>query len=330
MNTRLLGVKLRAIVGDQMSIRRPSGSAVEVGQPDEIGIGAAVVAGDEAWVLVEGRQERALGIGLAWMQRKGAQRLHLLASDGAGALARRASHFTIDVDVWHVEDREISPAAEELLSSERQPHPAHLEFGDRIVESGADLVVEHGVVCGEVVGLEVCRVVDDPVTGLPRLEVGVGVHDREAFALMHGDTPVVESLRRIVDVVGRHRRPGADPHPLNRLAAERALRHRIVLEPGVIGASSLRLASAASIRTNVKDAAPCAALGETTEGEPMVAVFSTGIDLDVVPAAADIRAWHGLHDARLVVIVPERDASPVTIRLAEALRHQASVVGTRI
>ena len=57
--------------------------------------------------------------------------------------------------------------------------------------------MEHGVLLGEVDGLEVCRVV--LVDGVAHLEVGVGRHDREAFALMHGDVPPAEAL---VGVVG--------------------------------------------------------------------------------------------------------------------------------
>ena len=59
------------------------------------------------------------------------------------------------------------------------------------------MVVEHGVVTGEVRGLEVCRVVDDRTTGDGvRLEVGVGAHDREAFAIIHGDVPDGRGPRR--------------------------------------------------------------------------------------------------------------------------------------
>ena len=69
------------------------------------------------------------------------------------------------------------------------------------------------------------------------------------------------------------------------------------------------------------------ALGEDPDGEPVVVVCSTGIDLDVVPWAADARAALTGQAARLVIVVPERDASSITIALAAALRHPATVVG---
>ena len=91
--------------------------------------------------------------------------------------------------------------------------PAHLELVPVIEAGGATPLVEHGVVIGEVRGLEVCRVVDDPHTGAVRLEVGVGAHDREAFAIIHGDVPTVEALAGVVAAVAEHRSPDAPPAP---------------------------------------------------------------------------------------------------------------------
>jgi hypothetical protein len=56
-----------------------------------------------------------------------------------------------------------------------------------------------------------------------------------------------------------------------------------------------------------------------------VAVASTGIDLDLLPTAADLRLAHA-PSARLVVVVPERDAHPVTRALASSLVDPAEVV----
>jgi hypothetical protein len=54
-------------------------------------------------------------------------------------------------------------------------------------------------------------------------------------------------------------------------------------------------------------------------------VASTGIDLDLVPAAADARAADPRHPA-LVIAVPARDDHPVTRALAAALTLPATVV----
>ena len=57
----------------------------------------------------------------------------------------------------------------------------------------------------------------------------------------------------------------------------------------------------------------------------VVVVAPVGIDLDLVPYAADARSALA-PDARLVLVVPERDAHPVTLALAAALAAPAEVV----
>ncbi|HMQ27317.1 MAG TPA: hypothetical protein PKA98_15100, partial [Acidimicrobiales bacterium] len=159
----------------------------------------------------------------------------------------------------------------------------------------------------------------------PRLEVGVGRHDREAFAMIHGDLPTPDALMSVIDAVLAQRRPGASPHPLNRLAAERWLRALLVERPGLVGARSLRPVDPPVPRDNVKDAAPAPTLGESEDGTTVVVVCSAGIDLDLVPGAADARSWHA-PEARLVLVVPERDDHPVTRALAAALTVPAEIV----
>jgi hypothetical protein len=67
------------------------------------------------------------------------------------------------------------------------------------------------------------------------------------------------------------------------------------------------------------------AVGTTPAGRPLVVVASAGIDLDLVPTAADVRVRED-PDAQLVLAVLPKDASPVTRDLAGALRHPAEVV----
>jgi len=192
--------------------------------------------------------------------------------------------------------------------------------------AGAVPLVERGVLIGEVEGLEVCRASRDASTGVCRLEVGVGAHDREAFQMVHGDVPTPDALRMVIDAVKPHRRPGAEPHPLNRLGAERAIRAQFVRNPSLVGARLLAPADPPITRTNVKDTVPCVAAGETVSGEPVVVVCSTGIDLDVVPWAADARSALGRDDARLVLALPARDGAAVTLALAASLRRPAVVL----
>jgi hypothetical protein len=135
-------------------------------------------------------------------------------------------------------------------------------------------------------------------------------------------------LRDVVDKVEGLRRTVEPPHALRRLAAERLLRQRLLDDPAIVAAVALEAAPPPVPRTNLKDAVPCVAAGIDRDGRPLVVVCSVGIDLDVVPFAADARAALGDDDARLVIVVPERDAHPVTYRLAARLAVPAEVVPT--
>ena len=149
------------------------------------------------------------------------------------------------------------------------------------------------MVTGEVHGLEVCRVVDDPHTGAVRLEVGVGAHDREAFAILHGDVPTVEALAGVVAAVAEHRRPDGAPHPLNRLAPERLLRWRLQEQPSLLGLTDVVPIQPPVPRRSIKDRAACSALGRrddgTEHGSDVLVVCTSGGDLDVIPYTIDAR-----------------------------------------
>lgn len=318
---QLNALKLRALVGEHTGVTVTAESA-------EFGSGAALVHDGAAWVLVDESPARRLGAALAWALRADAERLHVIAESGTGILARRAGAFAYPIDVWHAEGRALLPAVPE-------PHaptpalPAHHEpFRELIEQGGATPLVERGVLVGEVAGLEVCRVVDDPHLGTTRLEVGVGAHDREAFQMLHGDVPTADSLARIVATVAEHRRLGAAPHPLNRLAAERFLRWRLTTDPALVGAASLAPAEPPVPRENLKDPVPCVATGERPDGTAVVVVCATGVELDVVPYAADARlavGEPGVGEGDLVIVTPPRDRLPLIERIAAQLRDGAEL-----
>jgi hypothetical protein len=66
------------------------------------------------------------------------------------------------------------------------------------------------------------------------------------------------------------------------------------------------------------------ALGRDADGGDVVVACSVGVDLDLVPAAADARATHA-PAARLLLVVPERDDHHVTRALAARLGAPAEV-----
>lgn len=279
-------------------------------------------------MYLDERPDAGLGRVLVWGQRESVTTLHVIVDDAvaAGVLARRAAAFARPPLVWQVRDRTLVEARPAPVPPPVEPPAVARELVGLLTAAGAEVVTEHGEIRGEILGLEVARiVVGDAGTSGARLEVGVGRHDRDAFTMVHGELPSAEALAAVVDQVRRHRHADAEGHPLGRLAAERWLRAMIVDEPGAVGAGRLRAVEPTLAREGVKDVAPAVALGEEAEGRSVVVACSVGIDLDLIPAAADARAAHA-PDARLVVVVPERDDHPVTRRLAEALADPAEVV----
>lgn len=307
--------------------------ASEFGEVDPSGMGAfargaAMRDATRSWVLADERPDRSLGAALAWASQQQTDALHVLIDDDetAGQVARRAALFATPITVWRVDGRSLLEARPIDAVPDPPPSAQALELASLITEAGADVAIEHGVVTGEVLGLELARVVDDAQTGEVRLEVGVGKHDREAFAIVHGDVPTADALGAVIDAVRAHRYPGAAKHPLNQLAPERWLLVDLLAgrQPGLDG-YRLQRASGTVKRASVKDVLPAIATGCDADGRPVVVAVSTGIDLDAIPLAADARETFD-PTAALILVVPERDAHPVTRRLASALRAPATIL----
>lgn len=319
--SRLNGIKLMALVRDHLGID-------DVTAADEFAPGAALMHQGAAWVLLDDNPATRLAATLVWALRREAVELNVIAAEGTGVLARRAPAFGTTTHVWFAEGRSLLPAVAEPYPEQVAVPEHHDEFRVRIAEGGANPSSEHGVLVGEVRGLEVCRVVDDHALGSTRLEVGVGAHDREAFRMLHGDIPTAESLARIVETVAEHRRDGAPQHPLNQLAAERLLRARLIDDPALVGMESVEPAEPPVERRNLKDPVPCVALGADGNGRAAVIVCSSGVDLDLVPFAADARFAHQRNGARsdLVIVVPERDLVRATQQVADDLITPATFI----
>lgn len=308
--SRLLSLKLRALVREHLGL-----DSDPVGTPEVFSLGAAFVANDSVWVLVDGDASRAFGPTLAWSS-KFNRPVHLLVEQDSGVLARRATLFNTSVTVWHVNDKSLLPAVAEPHLPRVDAEESHRALMPLIASSGADATVEHGVVVGEVRGLEMCRVVNDSTTGEAKLEVGMGVNDREAFAMVHGELPTEQALRNVIEAVQVHREPGAMVHPFNQFGAERLHRWRALQNPSSIGFVDLSPADPPVKRTNVKDPVPCIAIGTLTNGSTAVAAFVNGIDLDVVPFAVDAANMHSMDT--VVIALRERDVTPSLRTMSEA------------
>jgi hypothetical protein len=284
-----------------------------------------LVLDGEVWVLAAERPIRALGPAMAWARQRGGRTLSIVADESTGVLARRATLFRDPPHVWRVEGTRLEAARPEPAAAQEGLPPEVMGFVDVMLDAGAEPVVEHGVLTGEVRGLEVCRVVvGSDGTGALSLEVGIGRHDREAFALLHGEVPPAQALARVVAVVAEHRRPHGPAHPLQRMSPERLLRWRLIEDPTLIGCADLHAAPPPVPRTSVDEAVPSVAAGVDGDGRAVVVVSSVGIDLDLVPFAADARAALD-PEARLVLALAPRDDHPVTEALASRLVAPALV-----
>ena len=302
---------------------RPELAAAEPEIAD-LGFGPAMAHSGHAVVLVESDPERALGPALLWSERAGADRLELWARSGAGQLARRAGYFRRPPEVWEVAGTELVPAPAVPVRRPPDLDPDALTFAAVLREAGALVVDDHGVLVGELDGLEVARA--QAVGGEAWLEVGVGQADREFDQAFHGTVSSVQRIRRVMDVVRQHRRAGAPHHPLNQLARERWLRAHVVAHPDLVGARELAPAPPLRPRAGLTQALPAPAVGVDLEGHPVVIVISVGVDLDLVPEAADLRDRSD-PAAGLVIVVPERDRIPPLERLVARLERDAHLVG---
>jgi hypothetical protein len=270
-------------------------------------------------VLSDAEPARSLGPALAVARQAGTlERVHVLAEADTGLLARRASQFAFPPVIYRIEGMDLIPAEPEPLPVDPPLDPRFAAFADEIARGGADPVVEHGRLIGEVAGLEVCRV--ELGADGPRLAIGVGRFDREAHELIQGDT-----LADVVRRVRAHRVESDEPHPFKRWAAGRFLRSLVLHDPSLVGADHLAPMAATVEAPDLRVSWPAPATGIDAHGDAIVVVCSVGVDLDLVPAAADARLVDG-RDARLVLAVPPRDVHPVTVDLAAALAKPAEIV----
>jgi len=324
----------RLLAAKAVGLARSQGM-VPSGEPQPLLGGAAtLVEGGGGWVLVQREPERALGAALAWSVRRGATSTTCaidVGSDGkpqlaaaalvaAKAAALASPPAVLAVTRSGVEVADPAPAPEPGPFSPSALAALRL---DDAAAARADVVVHrNGTLTFEVLGLEVARVAADGA-----LVVGVGKHDREATTELFGGEPTREALIRAAEVVRQERRPGAQPGPPNLLQRERWLRSALIADPGPLGVAAVRgpLVPVADPYppADLRRSRPAAA---TAEGGRVLVVCSAGVDLDLVPTAAWLRAWAAPAADRVVLVVPAGDDMPILHDLAPLLPVPASVV----
>lgn len=259
------------------------------------------------------------GPALIWALRSGVDHLHVVAeAEHAGALARRVTAVeALRIDVVAVDGVELVAADPEPIVLPPVLSAGVWDLAPILSEAGARPVDDHGRVVGEVAGLEVARI-DEPDGEPARIEVGVGEADRELHTLVHSNLDIDTAVRRAVSMVASERQSGS-MHPLARMARERWIRSVLIDDPASIGLASLTAVAPLVARSTVLGNVPSAAVGKTPDGQSVVVVCSSGIDLDVIPEASDYRQREA-PDAALWVVIPERDRHAVTESLVEITR----------
>jgi hypothetical protein len=294
------------------------------------------VATGRAWVLDDTGTVAALGAALAWARRRDIVELHVLVDEASGSgtaaavMARRASQWSGRPRIWTVSGRTLQPARVAPVPAPSEPSAQARAMTPDLVRHGADVVVEHGVIMGEVRGLEVARVVSEQEG--ERLAVGVGRQDQEAREQLHPEETTDDALARVIGVVRSHRVVGRPRHPANTLARERWMRAALLADPGLVGASELRIVSPPLPREGLLRPGVAPAIGRSRQGESLMVVCSTGANLDLVPAAADARhlaVGSGPSSAtppRLLLVLPEGDDHQLIRDLAGDLGDPADVM----
>jgi hypothetical protein len=296
---------------------------------DQAAVGA--IAGGVAYCQTA--EERGLGGVLRWALANGAQSLTVIAdAEVSGTIARRADLIDFDITVWASTGPDVVPATKTAQRIPPELPAEYRRFGALIAEAGARPIDDHGMLVAEVAGLEVARVVDmadaanmanaghivdagevvdvgvSDVNSGPTLAVGVGQADRELQDYIHGHLDDDANLRRAIAAVVQHRNPGSGVHPLARVARQRWLRSLLLDDPSLLGLQRLEPLIPLRPRHTVLGDEPSAAAGATNGGAEVdvVVVCSVGVDLDLLPEAADYRD-RDHPGAELIVVVPERD-----------------------
>jgi hypothetical protein len=329
----LLAAKLKALVSnadESLGWRRVASVLTPV--PFQAGAGLVDVASSTGWLLVAPRVTAEvhidampdetldpnprgwLGGAVVWSSRQNLRTLHILLDHVAPTDVTRANVLANPPTLWKIGGRTLTPAVAGLFESAVVSEDQVRSFSALITDAGAELVLDHGVIRAEVLGLEVGRITTDE-NGMPGLEVGVGRHDRLANAMLGHDRDIAASLKNAVGSVQSRRRHEAGTHPANQLARERWLRCIVRDQPSLVGVD-VPLHSIESVRpAALKQLDPALLLGDG-----VLVACSVGVDLDAAIDAATIRARID-PNSRLVLVIPEHDVFDAQRMIVESITH---------
>lgn len=311
--------KLRALAAEHFA----AGDLADA-ETSSVGTGAGLTLGNRALVYLPDSQRSPspLAALVAWSARRAATELHLVLDTVDDVLAASVAGLDPAPTVWRVEGTSLVAVGSVELGDPPDPPAAAIAAGAQLSAAGLDVIVEHGVVVGELAGLEVARIAVDAQGGAV-VRVGVGLFDQEAHAVINADLATPDHLAAVIDQVRAQRNGSAGLHPLNRFSRERWLRSVVVAAPELVGCRSLSPLAPLEVRGGIHEPAPAAAFGVSDAGSALV-VCSAGIDLDLVPVAAG-------HIARarpdeVVLVLPGRDHHAVIEASMQRLAAPARLV----
>ncbi|MEO0495065.1 MAG: hypothetical protein AAF081_16790 [Actinomycetota bacterium] len=282
-------------------------------------------SGGRAVVVSSGEELSVLGGVLVWLDRNEVASADFVTEHHAGVHARRAALLAPDLCVHGLESGRVASASPASIAAPQPTADDIAPLVAMIERSGAQAVIEDGIVRAEVAGLEVGRVVDGPAGSV--LEVGVGRFDREAGVLLYADRPVEPTLVDTIEQVRGHRSPGAPLHAVNRIGRERWLREVVRRSPESAGVTDVELIEPIPPRTSLLEPTAAALLGHDGAASVLV-VCSVGVELGLIPATADLVARHTPDEVRFVL--PARDRLPYLERLVARLRVPVSFADVEV
>lgn len=336
---RLQKAKLSALVRDHSGTESIATESIATESIEVRGaLTGLMFPGGTAYLLTDFGTPGAVAGAMSWALKAGSESMVMFVDFDAPLAARFARYFSrssgsgsgmLATEVRAVQGAGSIAIEVEARTAEALSEPAPAGLLAALGDQGLEVVHEHGITRGEVLGLEVARLVTWPAEtggdGQLHLEVGVGRFDRDAVWAVNDGNDLTGALADTVAMVRQNRYPGAPPHPMQRLARERWLRAMVLENPEVIGVSTLQAVGMTIEAAGMKDAHPAGAFGVDLHGEPVVVVTSVGFDLAAVPLAADLRDALA-PSARLLLAVPSVDLHPMQQQLASMLDPIAEIV----
>ncbi|MEE2682544.1 MAG: hypothetical protein VYD77_01255 [Actinomycetota bacterium] len=241
---------------------------------------------------------------------------NLVVDKREAVLLQQTHGLSAEITLWIVDNDRVVQHPDSVIDERREINVLSEDFKELLKASGCDVVQEHGVLKGEIKGLEVARVVIND-EGQQVLRVGVGAYDQEAHKIFDSQQTPEEKLFRIVSQVMEYRNQKSEPHPLNRAARAKWMIAEIIATSENFDLEEVQPLSMLEEIDTVTESHPAAAIGRTGAGSVLI-VASSGIDLQTIPVAAGLLVSTGAEE--IWIALSPKDRHPAIINAARYLK----------